>query len=74
MPRYSGITTSPERRRKEHERIRNVRDWRIANGGRPFATRQAAQDWEDRQPGYHDPGGPPTRGPWYGYTFTYQDQ
>ncbi len=71
MPRYSGITTNTERRRREHERTRAVTNWQIANGGRPFRTRQAAQDWESRQPGEHDPGGAPASGPWYGYTFTY---
>ncbi len=71
MPRYSGITTDPERRRAEHERTKWVENWQIANGGQPFATRQRAQDWESRQPGEHDPGGASAQGPWYGYTFMY---
>ncbi len=73
MARYSGITTSPQRRREEHERTKNVRNWQIANGGNPFHTREAAQDWASRQPGEHDPGGAPAHGPWYGFSFDYFD-
>lgn len=72
MPHYSGITTDPARRRREHEASgRNVRNWTVANGGRAFPSRQAAQDWENRQPGVHDPGGAPSTGPWFGYSFDY---
>ena len=71
MPTYSGITSDPRRRKEEHEKTKNVTNWWLANGGNPFPTREAAQDWEDRQPGEHEPGGAPARGPWYGYTFMY---
>ena len=39
--------------------------------GRPFPSRQAAQDWESRQPGEHGRGGARAAGPWYGYSFDY---
>ncbi len=72
MPRYCGITTNLTRRRAEHEREkRNVRNWTPADGGRPFPSREAAQDWEDRQDAEHDPGGATALGPWYGYCFDY---
>jgi len=72
MPHYSGITSDLQGRKAEHLKAkRNLRNWTPANNGHPFASRQAAQDWEDRQPGEHHPGGAPARGPWYGYSFDY---
>jgi len=68
MPRYSGITTDPARRRREHEATKkNVRDW----SQQQFSSREAAQRWESAQSGEHEPGGAPASGPWWGYTFLY---
>lgn len=72
MPTYSGITSDPDGRRQRHEaENKNVRNWRLANGGRPFSSREAAQAWEDRQPGEHHGGGASASGPWFGYSFEY---
>ena len=72
MTHYSGITSNLSGRKAEHQRNKkNLRNWKLANNGKPFASRKAAQDWEDRQPGEHHPVGAPTRGPWYGYSFNY---
>ena len=72
MTHYSGITSDLAGRKAEHERTkRNVRNWKVANNGQPFASRAAAQAWEDAQPGEHYPGGAPAVGPWYGYSFDY---
>ena len=63
MPHYSGITTGLVARRAEHLLNNpNLRNWTVANNGRPFATREAAQAWEDRQQGEHHPGGGPATG------------
>ncbi len=72
MPHYSGITSDLKARREAHEREKkNVRNWRTANFGLPFASRDLAQRWESAQPGEHHPGGAPAHGPWYGYSFDY---
>lgn len=72
MTHYSGITSDLAERKKEHERDKkNLRNWKVANNGLPFVSRAAAQAWEDAQPGEHYPGGAPTVGPWYGYSFDY---
>lgn len=69
---YSGITSDPEGRKRQHmNEKRNVRNWTLANGGQPFASRDAAQQWENAQSGEHHPGGAPAQGPWYGYSFDY---
>lgn len=71
---YSGITTDLEQRRKQHEADKskkNTRNWKPANGGKPFASREDAQKWENAQLGEHHPGGAPAEGPWYGYSFDY---
>ena len=74
MTHYSGITSDLARRRKEHQDDRtkkNMRNWVVANNGMPFSSRVAAQTWESSQLGEHYPGGAPTIGPWYGYSFDY---
>lgn len=72
MPHYSGITSDLARRKQEHEsNKKNLRNWLVANNGFPFPTRDAAQKWENAQPGEHHPGGAPAKGPWYGYSFDY---
>ena len=72
MPRYSGITTNPARRRREHEAAKKyVHNWKLANGGHPFPSRAAAQAWEDAQIGEHEGGGATGTGSWYGYSFDY---
>ena len=73
MPHYSGITTDSEERKQEHQASKmNMRNWRVANDGRPFPSREEAQAWKDAQPGVHDPNGAPAVGPWYGYSFDYE--
>lgn len=72
MPAYSGITTQPDRMRKQHTASRrNLRKWVLANGGAAFATRQAAQAWLGAQPGEHDPMAGSAAGQWHGYSFEY---
>ena len=74
MTHYSGITSDLIRRLKEHHddrTIKNMQNWAVTNGGMPFSSRAAAQAWESSQPGEHYPGGAPTIGPWYGYSFDY---
>ena len=74
MTHYSGITSDLARRKKEHQddkTKKNMRNWQVANGGKPFSSQAAAQAWEDSQPGEHYPGGAPASGPWYGYSFDY---
>ena len=72
MTHYSGITSDLLGRLAEHDRTRkNMRNWRLANDGKPFVSREVAQAWEDAQPGEHYPGGVPAAGPWYGYSFDY---
>ncbi len=71
MPRYSGITSDPARRQREHQaNKKNVRDWTHQQ----FRSREAAQRWESVQPGEHEPGGASATGPWWGYTFLYDKQ
>jgi len=74
MTHYSGITSDLARRKKEHQDDRtkkNMRNWRVAIYDLSFASRAVAQAWEDAQLGEHYPGGAPTIGPWYGYSFDY---
>jgi len=74
MVHYSGITNDLARRKREHQDDRtkkNMRNWRVANDGKPFSSRALAQAWEDSQLGEHYPGGAPATGPWYGYSFDY---
>ena len=68
MTRYSGITNDPTRRRGEHQAAKkNVREW----SQQQFPSQDAAQRWENSQPGEHEPGGNLGRGPYWGYTFLY---
>ncbi len=70
MPRYCGISNDPARRLREHQADKkNVRDWRQQQ----IPTREAAQRWENAQPGEHEPGDVPASGPWWGYTFLYDE-
>ena len=74
MTHYSGITTDLATRKQQHQSDsskKNMRNWTVANGYKPFSSRQAAQTWEDSLPGEHYPGGAPTLAPWYGYSFDY---
>ena len=72
MTHYSGITTDLARRKGEHQATKkNMRNWKVANDGKAFSSRAAAQEWEDLQPGEHGPGGAPSTDPWYGYSFDY---
>jgi len=72
MTHYSGITSDLEARKKVHEgEKKNLRNWKVANNGQRFVSREAAQAWENAQPGEHYPGGAPAFGPWYGYSFDY---
>jgi hypothetical protein len=69
----AGITTRPEDRKREW-RLEHptMRHWEVVG---PFASRQEAQSWEDRQRGCERSGGgdepdyPGAR--WYGYRFDY---
>ncbi|MFH1808283.1 MAG: hypothetical protein ABIJ09_06055 [Pseudomonadota bacterium] len=72
MPTYFGVTTQLDRMRKQHTTgKRNLRKWVVANGGAPFASRQAAQTWLKTQSGEHDPMAGSAAGQWYGYSFDY---
>jgi hypothetical protein len=71
MPRYSGVTTSLDKARKQHQGKQSFRKWQLAKGGAPFPTRQSALDWLKTQPGEHDPFAAPSAGQWFGYTFEY---
>jgi hypothetical protein len=69
----AGITTRPTDRKNEwKERYPNMRDWGLVG---PFATRQEAQAWENRQRGCDRSGGgdePDYLGArWWGYRFDY---
>ena len=67
MSCYAGITTNPEKRKKEHQQKYKLSNWEQ----RDFSSREAAQAWEDKQTQCkHHPGGkdPNT---WYGYRFDY---
>jgi hypothetical protein len=69
---YSGITTNLKTRKAEHEaKHPDLRNWKFANNANPFASKDAAQAWENSQPGEHHPGGAPAQGPWFGYSFDY---
>lgn len=70
MPHYSGITTKLDQARAQHQGSKKgLRKWQLANGGKPFATRQLALEWLNAQPGEHDPFAAPSPGQWYGYGF-----
>ncbi len=72
MPHYCGITSDLAARKAQHQQDHYyLRNWIVANNGQAFATRQAAQEWEDLQSGEHHPGGIPATGPWYGYCYDY---
>lgn len=70
MPRYAGVTPSLDQTRAQHQGAKKgFRKWQIANGGKPFPSRQAALDWLKTQPGEHDPRAAPAPGQWFGYSF-----
>jgi len=72
MTHYSGITTDLATRKATHKRTKEgFRNWKVANNGQPFPSREEAQDWEDEQPGEHHQGGKDADGDWYGYSFDY---
>jgi hypothetical protein len=68
----AGITTRPDERKREWERKEpTLRNWQLFG---PFASRSAAQKWEEQQPctkhgGGNEPDTPGAR--WYGYRFDY---
>jgi hypothetical protein len=72
MPSRAGITTRPEERKREWERVKpSMRNWRLFG---PFLNRQSAQQWADKQPGKKHGGGHQPKIPdikWYGYRFDY---
>jgi hypothetical protein len=72
MPKYSGVHTQVDKMRKQHTSTkRNLKKWLIANGGKPFASKQAALAWLKTQPGEHDPFKGSAPGQWFGYSFEY---
>ncbi len=72
MPTVAGITTNLDLRRKLHGGERKtLRKWAVANGGKPFATRELALAWLKAQPGEKDPNTAPAPGSWFGFTFEY---
>ena len=74
MPCQIGITTDPERRRRQWTRERpTLRNWEILGA---YATKTLAQNAENQlaqQYGCnHGEGGDgPEQGPWYSYRFDY---
>jgi hypothetical protein len=69
---YTGITINLKGRKGQHQAEHpTMRNWKVANSGKPFPSRADAQAWENRQSGKHHPGGHPTQGTWYGYSFDY---
>lgn len=73
MPCRVGITTDPERRKKEWEsQVVGLKNWRILG---THSTRKAAQDHEDRYARQHNceahHGGADASGPWHVYRFDY---
>lgn len=73
MPCRVGITTRLEARRAEWERsVVGLRNWQSFG---PFASRQQAQEAEDRLAAQYGcqahHGGATVRGPWYVYKFDY---
>ena len=72
MPTVSGITTTLDARRKFHgSEKKTLRKWGVANGGKPFATREQALTWLKTQPGEHDPNTASAPGQWFAFTFEY---
>lgn len=72
MPTVAGITTNLEQRRKLHASDKKtLRKWALANGGKPFATRELALAWLKTQPGEKDPNVASAPGAWFGFTFEY---
>lgn len=72
MARLSGITTNLDQKRKQHTgEKRNLRKWVLANGGKPFGSRELAMQWLKAQPGEHDPMMAPAPGQWFGYSFEF---
>ena len=72
MSCYCGITTDPNRRKKEHQKkYPNLRNWVMFL----FPSRKEAQKWENQQvgckrhPGGQEPDNP--KATWYGYKFDY---
>lgn len=60
MPQYSGITTNPSRRLREHaQHFVGIHIVKV----RQFPSRVAAQRWENNRPGSHHPGGRPAHNP-----------
>jgi len=72
MSCIAGITTRPEERKREWQRIYpRSYNWRTYG---PFLTRAQAQEWEDRQSCEHHAGGKDPDNPWaqwWGYRFDY---
>jgi len=69
----AGITTRPAERKKEwEEKHPTMHNWKVFG---PFASREKAQEWENKQyPCQRHGGGdePDTPGAkWYGYRFDY---
>lgn len=72
MPMVAGITTNLEMRRKLHgSEKKALRKWAVANGGKPFATRELALAWLKTQGGEKDPNVAPAPGAWFGFSFEY---
>lgn len=73
MPCRVGITTDPDRRRREQKNSHyGFTNWHIVKA---FAKRSDAQDYERWYASRYDcqasGGGRIARGPWYVYVFTY---
>lgn len=72
MPNVAGITTNLDARRKQHgAEKKSLRKWAVANGGKPFATRELAVAWLKTQAGEKDPNTAPAPGAWFGFTYEY---
>lgn len=72
MPNVAGITTNLDARRKQHgAEKKSLRKWAVANGGKPFATRELAVAWLKAQAGEKDPNTAPAPGAWFGFTYEY---
>jgi hypothetical protein len=72
MAIVSGITTQLDARRKQHgTEKKTLRKWTVANGGKPFATREQALAWLKTQAGEKDPNTAPAPRQWFGFTFEY---
>ena len=72
MPVVAGITTTLDARRKLHAgEKKSLRKWQVANGGKPFGTRDLALAWLKTQAGEKDPNTATAPGQWFGFTFEY---